>query len=34
MRTIVQSGDNPGTVQSGDGAKMYIPNLINIKIIL
>lgn len=29
MRTIVQSGDNPGTEK-----KMYIPNLINIKIIL
>ena len=29
MRTIVQSGYNPGTEQ-----KMYIPNLINIKIIL
>ena len=29
MRTIVQFGYNPGTEQ-----KMYIPNLINIKIIL
>ena len=28
MRTIVQSGYNPGTEK-----KMYIPNLINLKIV-